>query len=90
MKLNDSKVEAAAECGAKKILLLTFKDTYTNKLKHSIKICVSVSYYQLIQHLRKNYRKLHQLNISELLLEMSSYFDINKGFAYYLEKMKEA
>ena len=90
VKLNDSKVEAAAERGAKKMLLSTFKDTYTNKLKHPIKIYAGVSYYLLIQHLRKNYRKLHQLNISELLSEMSSYFDINEGFARYLEKMKEA
>ena len=48
VKLNNSNVEAAAERGAKKMLLLTFKDTCTNKLKHPIKICAGVSYYQLI------------------------------------------
>ena len=90
VKLNDSKVEAAAERGAKKMLLATFDDTYTNKLKHSIKLYAGVTYFKLIQHLRKTYRKLHQLNISELLSEMSSYFDINDGFARYLERMKEA
>ena len=54
VQLNDSKVESAAERGAKKMLLSTFKDTCTNKLKHPIKIYAGVSYYQLIQHLRKN------------------------------------
>ena len=90
VKLNDSKVEAAAERGAKKMLLATFDDTYTNKLKHPIKLYAGVTYFQLIQHLRKYYRKLHQLNISELLSNMTSYFDINEGFARYIERMKEA
>ena len=45
VKLNDSKVEYVAERGSKKMLLATFKDTYTNKLKHHIKICTGVSYY---------------------------------------------
>ena len=90
VKLNDSKVEAAAERGAKKMLLNTFDDTHTNKLKHAVKLYAGVSYYQLIDHLRSTYRKLHHLNISELLKEMSSYFDINDGFARYIERMKEA
>ena len=54
VKLNDSKVESAAERGAKKILLETFNYTYTNKLKHPIKTHAGVSYFQLIKHLRKN------------------------------------
>ena len=37
VKLNDSKVEAAAERGAKKMLLSTFEDVHTNKLKHPVK-----------------------------------------------------
>ena len=90
VKVNDSKVEAAAERGAKKMLLTTFDDSYTNKLKHPIKLHAGVSYFKLMQHLRKNYRKLHQLNISELLNNMTSYFDINEGFTKHIEKMKEA
>lgn len=90
VKLNDSKVEAAAERGAKKMLLATFDDTCTNKIKHPIKLYAGVSCFNLIEHLRETYRKLHQLNISDLLKEMSSYFDINEGFTRHIERMKEA
>ena len=38
--------------------------------------------------MRDTYRKLHQLNISELLAEIGNYFDINEGFARYIEKIK--
>ena len=86
VRLNDSKVEAAAERGAKKMLLSAFQDTYTNKLKHPVKIYARVTYFQLINHLRVTHRKLHQLNISELLTEMTTYFDINDGFTKYIEK----
>ena len=48
VKLNDSKVEAAAERGAKKMLLSAFDDTYANKLKHHIKSHASALHYQLI------------------------------------------
>ena len=48
VKVNDSKVESAAERGAKKMLLAVFKDTCTNKLKHLIKLCAGVSYFKLI------------------------------------------
>ena len=90
VKLNDSKVEAAAERGAKKMLLTVFDDTYTNKLKHPIKLYAGVTYFELINHLRVTYRKLHQLNVSELLTNMADYFDINEGFTRYIERMKEA
>ena len=86
VKLNDSKVEAAAEDGTKKMLLTTFNDKYVNKLKHLVKLYTRVTYYTLIQHLRDTYRKLHQLNISELLAKMGNYLDINEGFARYIEK----
>ena len=72
------------------MLLNTFNDTNANKLKHPVKLYARVTYYILIQHLRDTYRKLHQLNISELLAEMGNYFDINEGFASYIEKMKNA
>ena len=42
VKLNDSKVGAAAERGAKKMLLATFDDSCTNKLNHPIKLHASV------------------------------------------------
>ena len=90
VKLNESKVEAAAERGAKKILLSTFDDTFTNTLKHPIKLCAGVTYFKLIQNMRKNYCKLHQLNISEILNNMESYFDVNEGFTKHVERMKEA
>ena len=90
VRLKDSTVEAAAERGAKKMLLATFDDTHTNKLKHSIKLHAGVSCFRLIQNLRKNYRKLYQLNISEALSEMISYFGSNDGFARYVENMNEA
>ena len=38
--LNDSKVEVIGERGAKKILLSTFNNTCTNKLKHPVKLHV--------------------------------------------------
>lgn len=72
------------------MFLLTFDNTHANKHKHPIKLCAGLSYYTLIEHLRNTYRKLHQLNISNLLSKMASYFNINKGFTKYLEKMKEA
>ena len=59
-------------------------------MKHPIKLYAGVSYFQLIDHLRENYRKLHQLNISELLSNMEDYFDINEGFTKCVERMKEA
>ena len=90
MKVNVSKVEASAERGAKKFLLSTFDDSYTNKLKHPIKLYAGITYLKLIQHMRNNYRKLHQLNISELLNNMASYFNINEGFTKYVERMKDA
>ena len=90
VKVNDSKVEAAAERGAKKCLISTFDDSYTNKLKHPIKSYAGITYFKLTQHTRKNYRKLHQLNISELLHNMASYFDINEGFTKHIERMKDA
>ena len=37
VKLNDSEVEAETERGAKKMLLSTFNDAHTNKVKHPIK-----------------------------------------------------
>ena len=40
--LNDSKVEASAEHRAKKMLIATFDDTQTKKLKHPIKLCAEV------------------------------------------------
>ena len=86
LKLNDSKVEASAEGGTKKLLLATFDDSYTNKLKHPIKLHAGVTYLKLIQHMRKNYRKLYQLSMSELLHKMASYFDINEGFTNYVER----
>ena len=42
VRLNDSKVESVAESGAKKMLLATFNDTCSNKLKHPIKIYAGV------------------------------------------------
>ena len=90
VRLNDSKVEAAAERGAKKMLLSVFDDACTNKLKHHIKTYAGVSYLKLIEYLRITYRKLHQLNASELLTEMITYFDVNEGFSKCVEKMKEA
>ena len=72
------------------MLLSAFQDTCTNKLKHPVKICAGVTYFQLINHLRVTYRKLHQLNISELLIEITTYFDINDRFTKYIEKKKEA
>ena len=45
VKLNDSKVEAATERRAKKMLLETFDDTYAKKLKYPIKIYAGVSYF---------------------------------------------
>ena len=38
VRLNFRKVEAAVESGSKKMLLATFNDTYTSKLKHSIEL----------------------------------------------------
>ena len=90
VKLNGSKIEAATKRGGKKILLATFDETYANNLKHSINLYAGVTYFKLIQHMRKNYRKLHQLNISELLNNMASYFDFNEGFKKHIERMKEA
>ena len=90
VRLNHSKVEVATEREAKKMLLATFDETYTNKLTHPIKLYAGVSHFQLIQHLYKYYHALHQLNIQELLSEMSSYFVINDGFCRCAEKMKEA
>ena len=45
VSLNDSKVEAGTggECGAKKMLLATFDDMHTKKLRHSIKLHAGVS-----------------------------------------------
>ena len=63
VKINDSKVEASAESAAKKIMLATFDDAYANRLKHHIKLCSGITYFQLIQHLIKHYRKLYQLNM---------------------------
>ena len=53
VKLNDSKVEAAAERGAKTILIATFDDTYSNKLMHPFKLYAGVAYFKLVQHMRK-------------------------------------
>ena len=72
------------------MLLATFDNIYTNKLKHHIKLYIGVSYFSLIKHLRKTYRKLHQLNISDLLSQMCSYFDIINSFAHHIERIKEA
>ena len=44
-RLNDSNVEVAAERGAKKMLLVTFYVTYTNKLRHHINLYSGVSYF---------------------------------------------
>ena len=90
VKLNDSKVEAAAKEGAKKMLLSTFDYVYANKLKHHIKLYAGASCFELIDHLRKNCRKSHQLNISELLVDMAGYYDMNEGFMKCIEQMKEA
>jgi len=54
VRVNDSKVEAAAERGAKTMLLTIFDDTYMNKLKHPIKLYARVLYFKLINHLQKN------------------------------------
>ena len=72
------------------MLLAIFDDTVTNKLKHQIKQYAGVTYLQLICHLRKEYRKLHALNIAKLLVEMASYFNIDEEFSRYFKKMKEA
>ena len=57
---------------------------------HQILKYAGVTYFQLIYYLRKEYRKLHALNISELLVEMASYFNIDEEFSRYFMKMKEA
>jgi len=67
IRVNDSKVEATAERGVKTMLLTVFDDTYTNKLKHPIKLYAVVSYFELRNHLQKQYMKLHQINIMELM-----------------------
>lgn len=90
VRLNDNKVGLAEERGAKKMLSVVFDDTCANKLKHPIKIYAGVSYFKLIDHLRVTYRKLHQLNMSELLTEMTNSFDVNEGFSKHIEKTKEA
>ena len=72
VKLNDSTVKATSERGTKKMLLATFDDSCTNKLNHPIKLYAGVTYLQLIQHVMKNYHKLRQLSMSELLNNMSS------------------
>ena len=51
---------------------------------------MGITYYELINYLRGTYCKLHQLNIFELLTNMSDYFNINEGFIKYIERMKEA
>jgi len=81
-------VEAAAERGAKTMLLTIFDDTYTSKPKHPIKLYARVSYFEFINHLRQQYMKLHQLNITELMSEMKDYYDVNEGISKYFEKMK--
>ena len=88
--MNDSKVEAAAERGANKMLLIMFDDTHASKLKHPIKLYEGTSCCKLIDHLRKTYRKSHQLNVSDLMTEMKDCFGTNEGFSKCLEKMKEA
>ena len=45
LKLNNSKLEAVAEKGAKKIFLSVFTDTHTSKLKYPIKYHIGVLYY---------------------------------------------
>ena len=72
------------------MLLANFDETHTNKLKHLIKNHASRTYFKLIQYLRKYYNKLRQLNMSEILTNIASYFDINEGFAKCIERMKEA
>ena len=78
VKLNDVKVQNTAERGAKKMLLSVFDDTHTNRLKHHVKQYAVFTCYDLTHHLRKHCMKLHQLNISELMIEMSSYFEKNE------------
>jgi len=72
------------------MLLTIFDDTYTNKLKHPIKLYAGVLYFKLINHLQKQYMKLHQINIMELMEEMKNYYDVNEGMSKYFEKMKNA
>jgi len=72
------------------MLLTAFNDTYTSKLKHPIKLYARVSYFELINHLRQQYIKLHQINISDLMGEMKDYYDVNKKMSKYFEKMKNA
>jgi len=89
VRVNDSKVEAAAERGAKTMLLTMFDDTHTSKLKHPIKLYTGVSYFELINHLCQQYVKLHQINITELMGEMKHYYDVNKRMSKYFKKMKK-
>jgi len=71
------------------MLLTVFDDAYMSKLKHPIKLYAGVSYFELINHLRQQYMKLHQINITELMGEMKHY-DVNEGMSKYFEKMKNA
>ena len=61
VRLNERKVEVVSECGAKNVMLATFDSEYTSKLKNSISLHAGTSCFQSIQHLRRKYRKLHQL-----------------------------
>ena len=83
-------MEAAAERGLKKLLLATFDDSFTKKPKHPIMLHANITYFKLIQRTRKNYRKLHQLKMPELLQNIASYFKTNAGFTTYIDRMKEA
>ena len=75
---NYNKVGTDNQRGINKFLLEIFNDMCANKLKRPIKLHAGVSCYQLIDYLRKQHLKLHQLNISELILEMTTYFDVNE------------
>ena len=56
VRLYGGKIEVALEFEAKKMMLDAFNGERESKLKHSITLHASVSHFQLIQHLRRNYR----------------------------------
>ena len=53
VKINNSKLEAAAGRGAKQLLLATFDASYTNTLKYPIKLHAGVTYLKLVQRMSK-------------------------------------